>query len=43
MDEYHKLGPIDASSKIKQITDDNPIYISFDLDCLDPSIAPAVF
>ena len=42
MDEFKKKG-IDAI--IEQTIDtlgDNPIYITFDLDSLDPSIAPAV-
>ena len=28
--------------KIKSTLGNNPVYITFDLDCLDPTIAPAV-
>ena len=42
MAEYRKRGSLDVISQIKEILGDRPVYITFDLDCLDPSVAPAV-
>ncbi len=42
MEEYIKIGNKNALKKIEENLDDKPIYITFDLDCLDPTIAPAV-
>ena len=42
MEEFKKLGIEQVIKKIKSTLDDNPVYITFDLDCLDPTIAPAV-
>ena len=42
MDEYKELGLQQVIKKIKSTLGDNPVYITFDLDCLDPTIAPAV-
>ncbi|MFO1091273.1 MAG: arginase family protein [Hyphomicrobiales bacterium] len=42
MDEYRRRGLKDCADQIVQVTDDTPIYITFDMDCLDPSIAPGV-
>ena len=28
--------------QIKSVLDGKPVYITFDLDCLDPTVAPAV-
>ena len=42
MDEYKKLGHEKCSKMIKDKFGDNPIYITFDLDCLDPAVAPGV-
>jgi guanidinopropionase len=42
IDEYRELGLERASALIRERVGDLPIYITFDLDCLDPSIAPAV-
>ncbi len=40
--EFDKIGLESACERIKKRMDGEPIYITFDLDCLDPSIAPAV-
>ena len=32
----------DVVSKIRHVVADMPVYITFDLDCLDPTVAPAV-
>jgi guanidinopropionase len=42
MDEYKKLGHEKCSKMILERLDDKPIYITFDLDCLDASVAPGV-
>tara|TARA_Y100000590_G_scaffold419573_1_gene521416 strand:- start:384 stop:1376 length:993 start_codon:yes stop_codon:yes gene_type:complete len=42
MEEYKKLGLKKCKEMILNRLDDKPIYITFDLDCLDPNIAPAV-
>jgi guanidinopropionase len=42
IDEYRELGLERASALIRERVGDLPIYVTFDLDCLDPSIAPAV-
>lgn len=40
--EYDKIGEKETIDRIHNRLDDQPIYITFDLDCLDPSIAPGV-
>ena len=42
MDEYNKLGHEKCSKMILDRLGDNPIYVTFDLDCLDPTVAPGV-
>ncbi|MDG2475114.1 MAG: arginase family protein [Paracoccaceae bacterium] len=42
MKEYNGRGSADVITEIKECLADNPIYITFDLDCLDPTIAPGV-
>ena len=42
MKEYRRRGAADVIEQIKQVLDGRPVYITFDLDCLDPTIAPAV-
>ena len=42
MDEYQKYGHKKSLSMILDKLDDKPVYITFDLDCLDPATAPAV-
>lgn len=42
MKEFRKNGIRSVISSIKKILAQNPVYITFDLDCLDPSIAPGV-
>jgi guanidinopropionase len=39
---YRELGPERCIEIIQERVGDGPLYITFDLDCLDPSIAPAV-
>ena len=40
--EYHQRGPQSIINEIKNKLKGKPIYITFDLDCLDPTVAPAV-
>jgi len=42
MDEYREWGHEKCAKMISDRLGDNPIYITFDLDCLDPSVAPGV-
>jgi len=42
MDEFIKIGQKKSSEMILSRLDDKPIYVTFDLDCLDSSVAPAV-
>lgn len=42
MKEYRQRGAADVLTQIKEVLEGRPVYITFDLDCLDPSVAPAV-
>ena len=42
MDRYRAVGPDAAMAIIDERIGDAPLYITFDLDCLDPTVAPAV-
>ena len=42
MREYRQRGAIDVIEQVKTVLRGRPVYITFDLDCLDPSAAPAV-
>lgn len=38
--EVHEAGPVATVAKIKSILGDNPVYLTFDIDGLDPAYAP---
>lgn len=38
--EVYEAGPAATAQKIKGILGDNPVYLSFDIDSLDPAFAP---
>ena len=42
IERYRELGPERCKDIIRERIGDAPLYITFDLDCLDPSVAPAV-
>ena len=42
MQRYREIGAEAACQIIHDRLGDSPVYITFDLDCLDPTIAPAV-
>lgn len=42
MKEFRKRGIDDVVAQIREILAGRPVYITFDLDCLDPTIAPGV-
>jgi len=42
IDDYRELELDQAAATIRKRVGDLPVYITFDLDCLDPSIPPAV-
>ena len=39
-EEVMETNANDLAEKIKNIIGDNPVYLSFDIDCLDPAFAP---
>lgn len=40
IEEFYELGWKKVVSEIKSRVGDGPVYISFDIDCLDPAFAP---
>ena len=42
MAEFRSRGLASVIDQIKEVLDGRPVYITFDLDCLDPTIAPGV-
>ncbi|MFT7593446.1 MAG: agmatinase [Paracoccaceae bacterium] len=38
--EVHEIGPVATALKIKNILGGHPVYLSFDIDGLDPAYAP---
>ena len=42
MKEYRQRGAADVIAQVKEVLAGRPVYITFDLDCLDPTIAPGV-
>ncbi|TXH32718.1 MAG: agmatinase [Rhodospirillaceae bacterium] len=42
MAEFEELGVARTVELIRERVGDGPVYVTFDLDCLDPSVAPGV-
>lgn len=42
MERYRQLGGAACVQMIQERIGDSPVYITFDLDCMDPTIAPGV-
>ena len=42
MAEYRKRGAADVLAQVRETLAGKPVYITFDLDCLDATVAPAV-
>jgi agmatinase len=38
--QVHESGPAAIADQIKHVVGDNKVYLTFDIDCLDPSYAP---
>lgn len=38
--QCHRRSPEDIAAEVKEIVGDNPAYLTFDIDALDPSCAP---
>jgi agmatinase len=38
--EVHEAGPADIAQRIRAVVGDAPVYLSFDIDALDPAFAP---
>ncbi|HBS49091.1 MAG TPA: agmatinase [Rhodobacteraceae bacterium] len=36
----HEIGPVETARRIREILGDRPVYLSFDIDGLDPAFAP---
>ncbi|MGR3315727.1 MAG: arginase family protein, partial [Roseovarius indicus] len=42
MRDFRERGLNDVVAQAREVLGDRPVYITFDLDCLDPTVAPAV-
>jgi Arginase/agmatinase/formimionoglutamate hydrolase, arginase family len=42
MKRYREIGPEETMQIINDRIGDAPLYITFDLDCMDPTVAPGV-
>lgn len=42
MKEFRQRGLADVVAQAQEVLAGRPVYITFDLDCLDPTVAPAV-
>jgi guanidinopropionase len=42
MKEFRQRGLADVVAQAREVLAGRPVYITFDLDCLDPTIAPGV-
>ena len=42
IERYHELGAETCKEIINERIGDRPVYVTFDLDCLDPTVAPGV-
>ncbi|MEF3367035.1 agmatinase [Methylocystis sp. 9N] len=38
--EAHEIGPAAVAAKIREVAGEGPVYLSFDVDALDPAFAP---
>ena len=36
----HDLGPEAVADRIREVVGEHPVYLTFDIDCLDPAFAP---
>lgn len=36
----HEIGPVETVRRVKDILGDRPVYLTFDIDALDPAFAP---
>lgn len=36
----HEQGPKAVAERVREVTGDRPVYLTFDIDCLDPAFAP---
>jgi guanidinopropionase len=40
IEEFSRLGVENVIAEMRRVTGDNPTYVSFDIDSLDPAFAP---
>lgn len=38
--DVHMMGPVEAAGRIRTVVGEMPVYLSFDIDALDPAFAP---
>jgi agmatinase len=38
--QVHREGPGAIAGRVREIVGDHPVYLTFDIDCLDPAFAP---
>jgi agmatinase len=38
--EVHAMGPVAVADRIRAVVGQQPVYVSFDIDALDPAFAP---
>ncbi len=38
--EVHEIGPKAVVERVRKVLGDRPVYVTFDIDCLDPAYAP---
>jgi len=38
--DVHETGPMAVAARIREVVGDAPVYLSFDIDVLDPAFAP---
>ena len=36
----HEIGPVETARRIREVLGERPVYLTFDIDCLDPAYAP---
>ncbi|MEM6480630.1 MAG: agmatinase [Pseudomonadota bacterium] len=38
--EVHEARPAETAARLRDLVGDHPVYLTFDIDCLDPAFAP---
>ncbi len=40
--DVHESSPAAVAAKVREVVGDHPVYLSFDIDALDPAFAPGM-